>query len=79
MKRSRRRASDIAGDVTSPKLFVIFMIGAALCGVLMVKCGAEDYTDDFMSELVGDPELTLPKGYLDMLDAGVKSTNPSVH
>ena len=70
MRRQRRRASDVAGDVTSPKLFAIFLSAMALGGVLMVKCGAEEYTDDFMSELVGDPELALPPGYLERLDAG---------
>ena len=78
MKRARRRASEVAGDVASPKLFAIFLVGAALCGVLMVKCGAEDYTDDFMSELVGDPELALPPGYLETLDTGIKPTTPPV-
>ena len=78
MKRTRRRASDVAGDVSSPKLFVIFLVAVALCGVLMVKCGAEDYTDDFMTELVGDPELTLPRGYLETLDAGLNPVNPEV-
>lgn len=73
MRRERRRASDVAGDVASPKLFAIFLIAAALAGVLMVKCSAEDYTEDFMSELVGDPELTLPVGYLETLDVGVNA------
>ena len=71
MKRERRRASDMASDVTSPKLFAIFLIGAALCGVLMVKCGAEDYTGEVMTDLIGDPELSLPPGYLETLDHGM--------
>ena len=37
----------------------------------MVKCGAEDYTGEVMTDLVGDPELSLPPGYLDTLDRGV--------
>ena len=77
MKRIRRRASDVAGDVASPKLFVIFMVAVALSGILFVKCGAQEYTDDFMTELVGDPELVLPPGYLETLDSGMKPANSS--
>ena len=75
MKRIRRRASDVAGDMASPKLFVIFMVGVALSVILFVKCGAQDYTDELMTELVGDPELALPPGYLETLDRGIKPAN----
>ena len=67
MKRQRRSASEIAGDVRSPKWFAILMIVGALAMVLMVKCGAEDYTGDLLHELVGDPELELPESYSDRL------------
>jgi hypothetical protein len=73
MSRSRRRASDVAGQMPSPKWAAMVMIVVALCLIFMVKCGAEEYTGDVMNQLVGDPELELPQGYSERLkqkDAG---------
>ena len=80
MRRERRRASDIAGEVRAPKWFAIVMIAVALTLVFMVKCGAEDYTGGILRTLTGDPELELPESYSERLqkraqmktDLGVK-------
>ena len=68
MSRYRRRASDVAGPMPSPKWAAMVMIVVALCLIFMVKCGAEEYTGDVMNQLVGDPELELPQGYSERLD-----------
>ena len=68
MGRYRRRASDVAGQMPSPKWAAMVMIVVALCLIFMVKCGAEEYTGDVMSRLVGDPELELPQGYSERLE-----------
>lgn len=68
MSRSRRRASDVAGQMPSPKWAAMVMIIVALCLIFMVKCGAEEYTGAAMNQLVGDPELELPQGYSGRLD-----------
>ncbi len=67
MNRTRRKASDIAGQMPSPKWAALVMIVVALCLIFMVKCGAEDYTGDVMNQLVGDPELELPESYSERL------------
>ena len=73
-KRHRRRASEIANLKTGKPWFTILMIVLGLVVVFFMRSTLSDDTAGLFTELVGDPDLVLPKSVSDQ--EGALKTDP---